>query len=151
MLQHTHTLPVNPQGQATITLEQLWTGLVLRIVEQTRFTPGLDQVEIHEQSEQGYRRALHFGAHVVHDQVICTPYQSVEFITVPTDNVPSGRLLIRILNTNELSLAFEYSTEFPDASSEEEQQLLDIVKSAYWAADAEMIKIIRHMALDTRH
>ena len=151
MLHHTHILAVNKAGQTAISLEQLWAGLILRIVNQTQFTVGLDQVDILEQSDTLYCRALHFGQHIVHDRVYCVPNESIEFVTDATDAVPSGRLLIRILDEGELRLSFEYITEFPEPSNDEERQLLGIVKAAYVAADADTIRIIRELVLHTRH
>lgn len=151
MLHHTYTLPVNQAGQPSISLEQLWSGLILRIIEQPQFTLGLDSVDMIAQTETDYRRALHFGAHIVHDRVHCVPHQSVEFVTDATDTAPSGRLLINIIHEPVLSLQFAYSTEHQDASSDEEQQLLGIIKSAYVAADTDMIRIIRELSFLTHH
>jgi Domain of unknown function (DUF1857) len=151
MLHHTHTLPINESGQPHINAQQVWSGLMLRVIEQTRFTVGLDAVDILEQSDNRYRRALHFGTHVVHDNVYCVPQESVEFVTDETDAAPSGRLLIRLLQEDELCLSFEYTTQFPEPSDDEERQLLGMVKAAYVAADADMIRIIRELALNVRH
>ena len=151
MLHHTHILDVNPAGQVAISIEQLWAGLILRITKQTQFTVGLDSVDILEQSDTQYRRALHFGSHIVYDRVFCTPNQSIEFVTDETDSVPSGRLLIRILNDDELRLSFEYITEFPEPSNDEERQLLGMVKAAYVAADTDTVRIIRELVSHTRH
>ncbi|MFZ1891509.1 MAG: AtaL-like protein [Formosimonas sp.] len=153
MIQFTHTLAVNQPNQPALDLTQIWNGLILRIIEQPRFTPGLDRVELLEQNppEQPtrYRRALHFGEHVVCDAVSITPQQSIEFVTEANDAAPSGRLLIEV--NPDLSLTLSYATEFPEASSAEEEQLLGMVQAAYHAADVDMIRIIRECALSVRH
>ncbi|MGL4768401.1 MAG: AtaL-like protein [Formosimonas sp.] len=151
MLEHSYMLPVNEAGQAPLTLEQLWSGLILRIVAQPQFTMGLDSVDILEQTDNRYRRALHFGEHVIHDTVQCVPHESVEFITAATQATPSGRLLMQVVLEPQLSVRFTYSIDFPEASTDEEAQIVGIIKSAYQAADVEMIRLIRELSLSTHH
>jgi hypothetical protein len=96
---------------------------------------------------------LHFGEHVVHDTVTLLKHQRIEFVTDPTDSAPSGRLLIEVEGGmgEALKLTFSYATEFPEASNDEERGLLEMIKSAYMAADEDTIRIIREHALTVRH
>lgn len=153
MIELSHTLAINSANHPALTLSQIWNGLILRITEQTRFTLGLDSVDItdknHDESPTVYRRVLHFGAHQVRDSVFVVPQQSIEFVTEETPTAPSGRLLIQV--NDDLSLTFSYTTQFPDPTTPEEEQLLGIIKAAYQAADADMIRIIREQALSVRH
>ena len=153
MLTLTHALPVNRTNAAELTLEQLWSGLMLRVLEPALFTVGLDRADVLAQTDDGYRRALHFGEHVVHDTVTVVKHRSVLFVTDPTDSAPSGRLLIEVEGDQggALKLVFSYATEFPEASNDEERSLLEMIKSAYVAADEDMIRIIREHALTVRH
>ncbi|TDR31173.1 AtaL-like protein [Hydromonas duriensis] len=153
MLELTHTLSVNPPNQPVLSIDSLWSGLLLRILEPMRFTVGLDGADILERSESRYRRALHFGEHVVHDVVNVNHNKSVEFVTDATEKSPSGRLLIEIENRNpdELRLKFFYTTQFPEPSNDEERALLEMIKNAYMAADMDMIRIIREYAEMTKH
>lgn len=151
MLQLTHELLVNAQGQTILTRAQLWSGLILRVVEQTAFTVGLDRVELLEQGENYYCRQLHFGQYVVRDRVDCVPFESVQFTTQSDGDSPSGRLRIQIVETDELRLRFDYETDFPEASDEEEMNLLEVVKSAYRAADQDVVRVIRELLLSTQH
>lgn len=154
MLELNHVLPVNRPEQAHLSREQLWSGLMLRVLEPIHFTIGLDEAKILAQLDDSqYRRALHFGEHVVQDTVTLKNFESVEFVTDATDAVPSGRLLIEIVGEAgvDLKLSFSYTTAFPEPSSDEERGLLEMVKSAYSAADADMIRIIREHALSVRH
>ncbi len=153
MLELTHTLPVNRVNHPELSLEQLWAGLMLRVIEPTLFTVGLDRADILTQTNEQYRRALHFGEHVVHDTVTLLKHQRIEFVTDRTDNAPSGRLLIEVEGDvgDTLKLTFSYATEFPEASNDEERGLLEMIKSAYMAADEDTIRIIREHALTVRH
>lgn len=153
MIEFSHTLAINTTNQPLLTLTQIWNGLILRITEQTRFTPGLDSVDITETNRDDtptlYRRVLHFGDHQVHDSVFVVPQHSIEFVTEETPTTPSGRLLIQI--NDDLSLTVNYTTQFPEPSNPEEEHLLGIIKSAYQAADLDMVRIIREQALSIRH
>lgn len=157
MIELNHTLAVNTGKHQPLSIEQIWNGLILRITEQTRFTPGLDAVEIIEQNADEtdtqmptrYRRILSFGSHQVRDLVHVIHHESIEFITEAREDAPSGRLLIQV--NPDLSLTFSYTTQFPEARTDEEKQLLDMVKAAYHAADSDMIRIIREQALAIRH
>jgi hypothetical protein len=151
MLQYTHVLPINPAGLVVISKAQLWSGLILRIEAQTEFTVGLDRVDIIERADNQYQRALHFGQYIVQDAVTCVPMHSIEFVTQPLEDSPSGRLLIEIVEQPELGLRFHYTTEFPAPSSEEESKLLEIVKGAYHAADVDVVRVIRELMLKTKH
>ena len=153
MLELTHTLPVNRVKHPELTLEQLWSGLMLRVIEPVLFTVGLDRADILAQTDEGCRRALHFGEHVVHDTVTLVAYRSGEFVTDPTDAAPSGRLRIEVEGDagDALKLTFSYVTEFPEASTDEERGLLEMIKAAYMAADEDTIRIIREHALTVRH
>lgn len=153
MLELTHTLPVNTAHKPQLTLEQLWTGLLLRVIEPTRFTVGLDEAKILEQSETHFRRVLSFGEHQVSDVVKVSPQQSLEFITDATETAPSGRLLIEVQGQEpaDLRLKFAYTTQFPEPSSDEERGLLEMIKNAYMAADMDMLRIIREYAQMSLH
>lgn len=151
MLHYTHDLTVNPKGEPILSKSKLWSGLLLRVVEQTAFTPGLDRVELIEEGLNFYRRRLYFGQHVLTDRVLCVPLESVSFITDEAENFPTGRLRIKIIEDNdELSLRFDYETNFPVPNHDEERHLLEVVKSAYQAADMDVIRVIRDLLLSTK-
>lgn len=151
MLYYTHDLIVNPNGQPVLSRSQLWSGLLLRVVEQTAFTPSLDRVELIEQGDNSYRRRLYFGSYVVMDHVFCVPFESISFITDAVDNLPVGRLVIKIMEKDELILRFDYETDFPEPVNDEERHLLEFIKSAYQAADIDLIRVIRDLLLSTKH
>ena len=46
--------------QAHLSAEQLWSGLLLRIMEPERFTIGLDRAEVAQISDVRYQRTLFF-------------------------------------------------------------------------------------------
>ena len=156
MLKLHHQIRINPypvQEQAHLSVEQLWAGLVLRVLEPVRFTIGLDGADVVKISEVQYRRVLSFGAHSISDEVVLEPERSVRFVTEATEAIPSGQLYYEIQEdpTQGLVLLCEYATAFPEPSSDEELQLLETIKSAYRMADEDMVRIIREYAAQVRH
>lgn len=145
--------PYAPNEQAHLSLEQLWSGLVLRVLEPQRFTLGVERAEIEPVSEVLYRRALFFGAHAIEDEVALTPQHSVRFSTVATESVPAGQLYYEIQQDAELGLVLycEYATNFPEPSTDDERALLEAVKNAYRMGDEDMVRIIREYAQMVRH
>lgn len=156
MLKLQHHIRINPyptQEQAHLSIEQLWSGLVLRVLEPMRFTIGLDGAQVTQVNERQYRRTLSFGAHSIADEVALEPQHSVRFVTEATEQIPSGQLYYEIQDdpTHGLVLLCEYATAFPEPQSDEEQQLLETIKSAYRMADEDMVRIIREYAQMVRH
>ena len=156
MLKLHHQIRINPypvQEQAHLSVEQLWAGLVLRVLEPVRFTIGLDGADVVKISEVQYRRVLSFGAHSISDEVALEPQRSVQFTTEATEQIPSGQLYYEIQNdaTQGLMLHCEYATNFPEPSTDEDQSLLEAVKNAYRMIDEDMVRLIREYALMVRH
>lgn len=156
MLKVHYQLAVNPypaHEQAHLSAEQLWSGLVLRVLEPLRFTLGLDEAQVEQTDEAHYQRILFFGENAIRDQVELQQQRSVRFITEATDKAPSGQLYYEIQNdsTQGLMLHCEYATAFPEPNTDEERQLLEMIKNAYRMADEDMLRIIREYALMARH
>lgn len=156
MLKLQHHIHINPYPAyelAHLSPEQLWSGLVLRVLEPVRFTLGLDEAQVVKISEVQYRRVLSFGAHNISDEVALEPQRSVRFVTESTEQIPSGQLYYEIQEdtTHGLLLLCEYATAFPEPETDEERQLLETIKSAYRMADEDMVRIIREYALMVRH
>lgn len=156
MLNVQYQIRINPypaHEQAHLSADQLWSGLVLRVMEPERFTLGLERAQVEKISEVHYQRALFFGAQAIHDEVVLVPNRSVRFTTVATDSVPSGQLFYELQNDAEqgLMLHCEYATNFPEPSTDEERSLLEAVKNAYRMVDEDMVRIIREYAQMVRH
>jgi hypothetical protein len=156
MLTVHYQISVNPHSaheQVHLSAEQLWSGLLLRIVEPERFTIGLDRAEVAQISDVRYQRTLFFGEHAIRDEVVLTPQHSVRFTTEATDTVPSGQLYYEIQNDpmQGLMLHCEYATNFPEPNTDEDRSLLEAVKNAYRMIDEDMVRLIREYALMVRH
>ena len=148
MLQLSYPIIVNSPQVNHLTAEQLWTGLLLRVMEPMRFTVGLERAHVSQVDDETFERVLYFGEHEICDEV-----KLVQFTTVANEHAPQGRLRYEIQNHAEqgLVLLCEYQTEFPEPDSDEVRQLLEMVKNAYRMADEEMLCIIREEAHLMRH
>ncbi len=153
MLELSYVIDVNPGQAQLLTSGQLWTGLLLRVMEPVRFTVGLDEANVRQVDECTFQRVLYFGEHEIYDQVVLTPSHQVQFTTVANERAPQGRLTYQISEHPErgLTLQCAYQTAFPDPETDEAKQLLEMVKNAYRMADEEMIRIIREDAHSSRH
>ena len=156
MLKVQYQIPVNAHSAEQsehLSSEQLWMGLLLRILEPMRFTIGLDNANINQTSEVDFERTLFFGEHEIRDRVVLEPKHRARFTTEATDKAPSGQLTYEIIEDGDhgLMLQCEYATEFPEPARTEEKNLLEMVKNAYRMADEDMVRIIREYMQMSRH
>ena len=153
MLLLSYPIVVNPPHLCSLTAEQLWTGLLLRVMEPVRFTVGLDAADVLPVNDETFQRVLYFGEHEIYDEVKLVHAHSVQFTTVANARAPQGRLRYEIQNHADqgLILLCEYHTAFPEPDTDESKQLLEMVKNAYRMADEEMLRIIREEAHLARH
>lgn len=139
--------PLNPLLE-NLSCEQVWQGLLLRTEQPQLFVAGLDGCTILSRDGQVIERELHYGAATVRDRVTLTPRERVRYETAATEAHVGGMLTISIEQPDELQmfLRFEYATTLPDADDAEARQTLEIVKSAYRAADIDTVRLIRQFA-----
>lgn len=153
MLELNYTLRVNTDTVIVLNAAQLWTGLMLRVIEPTRFVIGLDHAEVEQTSTTTYTRRLFFGEQIIVDTVLLTPESAVHFTTEASGGVPSGQLNYRIEqhSETELLLHCHYATDFPEAANGEELQLFEMIKQVYRSADDDMLRIIRQNAQSMKY
>ena len=139
---------LNPLLDA-LTREQLWSGLVRRAEDPAQFVIGLDACRIVGRDGQSLRRELRFGSLVVRDRVSFEPLQSVCYDVDASEHFPASSLVMRIEEPQpeHLFVRFEYSDERPEPQGEE-LEALQVLRSAYKAADIDTIRGIRRLAID---
>ena len=96
--------PLNPLIPS-LTREQVWSGLMLRVDEPTVFLPGLERCEILSRTADQVERRLHFGGVQVRDTVTFSPLEWVRFESSANAEHAGGRLTIR-LEQPELHIAY---------------------------------------------
>ena len=98
MLQLSYPIIVNSPQVNHLTAEQLWTGLLLRVMEPMRFTVGLERAHVSQVDDETFERVLYFGEHEICDEVKLVYARSVQFTTVANEHAPQGRLRYEIQN-----------------------------------------------------
>lgn len=139
--------PLNPLLD-TLTREQVWQGLLLRVEKPHLFVAGLDDCTILSREGDTIERELNYGVTKVRDRVTLTPSERVRYEIAATDSHVGGTLTMTIEAPDDLQLflRFEYSTTLPETSGSDAHQTAEIVKSAYREADIDTVRLIRQFA-----
>lgn len=143
--------PLNPLIDA-LTLEQLWSGLVLRAESPKLFVPQLDEAIIDERTENSFRRRLRYGQLVIEDRVRLEPLQRVVYDVPAQGEITASTLTMTVeqptLDT--LFVRFQYD-DGHDAETDAANAMYDEFKrSAYKEADVDTIGMIRELATQGR-
>lgn len=141
--------PLNPLID-TISVEQLWRGLVLRAEDPKRFMPHLDECTISEREAGSFKRSLRYGELVITDRVVLTPLLQVRYEVPAQGDIAESRMTMTIEAPNEgvLWVRFFYDDGNPEANDEMGKMYEDFKKSAYQEADIDTIKIVRQLAAE---
>lgn len=143
--------PLNPLID-TLTLEQLWRGLVLAAESPKLFVPHLDDCVIDERSEHGFRRMRRFGELSIEDRVVLKPLHQVRY-EVPAQAEISASSLIVTIETpaaDALWVRFQYDDGHDAATDAANSMYDDFRRSAYQEADIDTIRVLRELAADGR-
>jgi hypothetical protein len=143
--------PLNPLIDA-LTVEQLWSGLVLRAESPKLFVPQLDEAIIDERTENSFRRRLRYGQLVIEDRVRLEPLQRVVYDVPAQGEITASTLTMTVeqptLDT--LYVRFQYD-DGHDAETDAANAMYDEFKrSAYKEADVDTIGMIRELATQGR-
>ncbi len=139
--------PLNPLAD-TITLEQLWRGLVLRAEQPTLFVPHLDECEILERDAGSFRRRLRYGDLAIEDRVVLTPLQEVRYEVPAQGEISESHLAMKIESPakDRLFVRFCYDDGKGEPVDEANKMYDDFKRSAYQEADIDTVRILREFA-----
>jgi len=139
--------PMNPLID-TISIEQLWRGLVLRAESPTLFVPHLDECTIGERSSGTFQRRLRYGDLVIDDVVHMTPLQEVRYEVPAQGEIAASTLSMKIeAPTNAMLLVrFSYDDGQGEHIDPANAMYDDFKRSAYQEADIDTVRILRQMA-----
>ncbi|MCA1247755.1 SRPBCC family protein [Massilia sp. MS-15] len=139
--------PLNPLAD-TLSVEQLWRGLVLRAESPTLFVPHLDECTIGERSSGSFKRRLRYGDLVVDDVVHLTPLQQVRYEVPAQGEIAASSLLMRIEAPAEgvLLVRFCYDDGQGEHTDPANAMYDDFKRSAYQEADIDTVRILRQLA-----
>ena len=143
--------PLNPLLDA-LTVEQLWSGLVLRAESPKLFVPQLDDAIIDERTDNSFRRRLRYGQLVIEDRVRLEPLQRVVYDVPAQNEITASTLTMSIEQPTPetLYVRFQYD-DGHDAETDAANAMYDEFKrSAYKEADIDTVGMIRELATQGR-
>lgn len=143
--------PLNPLLDA-LTIEQLWSGLVLRAESPKLFVPQLDDAIIDERTDNSFRRRLRYGQLVIEDRVRLEPLQRVVYDVPAQNEITASTLTMSIEQPTPetLYVRFQYD-DGHDAETDAANAMYDEFKrSAYKEADIDTVGMIRELATQGR-
>ena len=143
--------PLNPLLDA-LTIEQLWSGLVLRAEAPKLFVPQLDEAIIDERTDDSFRRRLRYGQLVIEDRVRLEPLQRVVYDVPAQNEITASTLTMSIEQPTPetLYVRFQYD-DGHDAETDAANAMYDEFKrSAYKEADIDTVGMIRELATQGR-
>jgi hypothetical protein len=127
--------------------QQLWRGLVIRAEKPQLSVLGLDACEILEEGEGYICREQRFGDIIVRDRVSFVHMETVTYDTEQGENLPAGRLVMKIEEpqSGSLFVRFTYSTHESVPSLPADNIYGEYLKQAYTQADIDTIAMIREL------
>ncbi|MET3130391.1 hypothetical protein AAKU55_000644 [Oxalobacteraceae bacterium GrIS 1.11] len=139
--------PLNPLIEP-ISQEQLWRGLVLRAESPKLFVPHLDDCQIEQRDEAGFRRRLRYGELVIEDRVRLLPLHQVRYeVAAQKDISPSSLVMtIEMPSPDTLWVRFQYDDGHDAATDAANAMYDDFRRSAYQESDIDTIRILRELA-----
>lgn len=123
--------------------EQLWRGLMARVLTPQRFPMGPERCEVSQAGQDLYQRTLHFGQHVLHDEVLATPPQRLVFTPQAHGDLAPVRLTIGIEEPQAGQMVLRFTYEALAAQSAEESYYNDYRHNAWMHADRDMVRTLR--------
>ena len=127
----------------TFTREQLWRGLMLRVQSPQRFPMGPDRCECQETEPGVFRRTLHFGAHVMHDEVLTQAGQRMVFTPEAHGDTAPIRLTIGIEEPRAGQTVLRFIYEALAPQTDEEAYYNDYRHNAWLHNDRDMVRTLR--------
>jgi hypothetical protein len=139
--------PLNPLVDA-LNPGQVWRGLVLAAEFPKLFVPHLDECQIEERKDEGFRRRRRFGELVIDDRVVLLPPGQIRYEVPAQKDISASSLVMTIEEPTPgaLWVRFQYDDGHDEATDEANAMYDDFRRSAYQASDIDMIRVLRELA-----
>jgi hypothetical protein len=132
-----------PMVVPSFTREQLWRGLMARVQTPQRFPMGPEQCEWAETEPGLLARTLHFGQHVLHDEVQVTPNERLVFTPQSHGDIAPIRLTITIEEPQAGQMVLRFVYEALAEQTQEEAYYNEYRHNAWMHADRDMVRTLR--------
>lgn len=131
----THTAPVNPPGEPSLTRDQVWDGLVQKAEDATRFVPGMTRCVVVERFAGGLVREATFHDQTIRERVTFDPPREVHF-----DNLTApGRWVRNAVGDGPEGLTLTFTFAAPADE-------VEVMRAAYQQAVAATLAAVRKTA-----
>ncbi|MCH8178942.1 MAG: DUF1857 family protein [Proteobacteria bacterium] len=125
------------------TRAQLWRGLMARVQTPQRFPMGPQRCDWTQPEPGRFLRTLHFGPHVMHDEVLAEPETSLVFTPEAHGDTSPIRLSIRIEEPQPAQMVLRFTYEALASQTAEEAYYNDYRHSAWLHNDRDMVRTLR--------
>lgn len=125
------------------TREQLWRGLMIRVRFPQRFPNGPESCEVMQTGPELVSRVLHFGPHVLHDEVHITPGERLQFTPRAHGESTPIRLTVAIEEPQAGQMVLRFIYEAVAELSQEEALYSGYRHSAWLHHDRDMVGTLR--------
>jgi hypothetical protein len=128
---------------ATFSREQLWRGLMAKVLTPDRFPLGPERCECEELATGLFSRTLHFGQLQMHDKVVAAELDALVFTPQAMPEVTPIRLTVRIEEPQAGQMVLRFVYEALAELSAEEALYNGYRHSAWLANDRDMVRTLR--------
>ncbi len=144
-----HLIEINsPQAAVQMavpvfTRDQLWKGLMVRVQTPQRFPNGPDACDWQETSPGVFSRTLHFGQHVMHDEVLTVMPHSMQFTPQAHGDTAPIRLTLTIEEPQAGQMVLRFVYVAMGEQTAEEAYYNDYRHNAWLHNDRDMVRTLR--------
>lgn len=144
-----HLIEINAPATALgamaplFTREQLWNGLMRRVQTPQRFPMGPERCEWQEAEPGLFRREVHFGPHVLRDEVEATPMECIRFTPEAHGDTAPVQLTISIEEPTPGRMVLRFAYDTLGEPSAEEKYYAEYRHNAWLHNDRDMVRTLR--------
>ena len=132
------------QGMAQpFTRDQLWQGLMARVQTPQRFPNGPERCDWHEAEPGLFKRTLHFGQHVMHDEVRVSLRERLQFTPDSHGETAPIQLTITIEEPQTAQMVLRFVYLAMGEQTAEEAYYNDYRHNAWLHNDRDMVRTLR--------
>lgn len=132
----------------TFSREQLWSGLMIRVLTPQRFPMGPDRCDCKEVEPGVIERALSFGQHALQDVVQLTPMNRMVFTPQAHGDTAPIRLTMSIEEPQAGQMVLRFVYEALAEQTAEEAYYNDYRHNAWLHHDRDMVRTLRQWLLE---
>ncbi len=149
-----HLIEINsPQTNVNLMVpafsrEQLWQGLMQRVLAPGRFPMGPQSCDAQEREPGVYAREIVFGPHVMKDRVECEPMKRVRFVPEAHGDTTPIALTIQVEEPQAGHLLLRFTYRSLRELSHEEAYFNDYRHNAWLHNDRDMVRTLRQWLTD---